>query len=239
MPTSPKLGFELLVQGQSGAEAWHNLSVVWLEWAALPKVLDRGLSAPPGSPSDGDAYLLPAVPTGTWAGHGGEIALYYGGWNFAAPKDAMQVFVDDEQLWIAYDETASDWYLFGVSEEAWPSTATWTGVKSGSSFQVRKRISGAGPNGITAPLGAPTFANYAHGINSDVAGSIVWTLPFKVAATAINSSGSSGLFIPSWYNGLTWSVLVYGNTNVSVGAVAIDLSLYTCFFDIECYVSAL
>ncbi|NIP67909.1 MAG: DUF2793 domain-containing protein, partial [Planctomycetales bacterium] len=37
-------------------------------------VIDKDLTAPPGSPSNGDRYIIPTGATGAWAGHETEIA---------------------------------------------------------------------------------------------------------------------------------------------------------------------
>ncbi len=45
------------------------------------------LDDPPGSPSDGDAYIVDAAPSGDWVGHAKDIALATPrGWVFATPK---------------------------------------------------------------------------------------------------------------------------------------------------------
>ncbi len=60
-------------------------------------VLDKDLTAPPGSPSYGDAYLIYGSPTGAWAGKAGYIAIYTArGWSFALPPIGFLVYVRDE-----------------------------------------------------------------------------------------------------------------------------------------------
>lgn len=49
-------------------------------------------NTPPGSPSVGDFYIAGVSPTGAWAGHAKEIALYSPrGWVFAVPTVGMSV----------------------------------------------------------------------------------------------------------------------------------------------------
>jgi len=46
-------------------------------------VVNRTATSPPGSPSDGDAYLLAGSCTGDFLGHDYEVAMYYDeGWLF-------------------------------------------------------------------------------------------------------------------------------------------------------------
>lgn len=55
-------------------------------------VINSALAAPPGSPAQGDRYLVAASPTGDWAGHAGKIAVYYGtAWYFYTPKNGWTV----------------------------------------------------------------------------------------------------------------------------------------------------
>lgn len=44
--------------------------------AAGPTVISATTTAPPGSPADGDSYLVPTGATGAWAGHDGEYATW-------------------------------------------------------------------------------------------------------------------------------------------------------------------
>lgn len=46
-------------------------------------IKDRTLTAPPGSPTAGDAYIPAATATGAWAGKEGQIAIWSGtAWVF-------------------------------------------------------------------------------------------------------------------------------------------------------------
>lgn len=60
-------------------------------------VLDKDLTAPPVSPSVGDAFLIYGSPTGAWAGKAGYIAILTArGYSFALPPIGFLVFVRDE-----------------------------------------------------------------------------------------------------------------------------------------------
>jgi hypothetical protein len=74
--------------------------------------------AEPGSPADGDCYLLTGTPTGThWAGQGGKIALYINtAWVFITAKEGFIAWVDDEDLVIAYN--GATWASLGSAAGA-------------------------------------------------------------------------------------------------------------------------
>lgn len=78
-------------------------------------VLDKDLTAPPGSPSTGDRYLLgtstaTSTMTGAWAGHDGEIAEWNGtAWVFTSPTAGMFISADDEQENIYLFDGTNTW----------------------------------------------------------------------------------------------------------------------------------
>jgi hypothetical protein len=107
MPT-PRLALPYIVQGQAQKEVTHNDTLVRLDALVDLYILDRDLANPPGSPSDGDAYIVAASPTGAWAGQAGNIAyLIDGAWRFYVPVKGLVAYVADEQTIIVF--TASGW----------------------------------------------------------------------------------------------------------------------------------
>ncbi|MFB3882862.1 MAG: DUF2793 domain-containing protein [Armatimonadota bacterium] len=71
------------------------------------QVLDKDLSAPPGSPAEGDRYIVGASPTGAWAGHATHIAWYDGAaWQFDSPEEGWFVYLADENKFYLFNGTA-------------------------------------------------------------------------------------------------------------------------------------
>ncbi len=73
-------------------------------------VIDRGLTDPPGSPSDGDAYIPLATATGDWAGHENDIAIWVdndSAWTFLTPSEGWLCWINDEDVLSGFDGT--DW----------------------------------------------------------------------------------------------------------------------------------
>lgn len=79
-------------------------------------VLDKDLTAPPGSPIIGDRYLVPAAATGAWVGEDEAIAHYTArGWEFEEPRIGMILYVEDEDAFYHYN-AAGTWIAgFGDS----------------------------------------------------------------------------------------------------------------------------
>lgn len=81
-------------------------------------VLSVTLATPPGSPNDGDAYIVAASPTGAWAGKAGQIAVWSAeiattdtntkvpSWEFHAPKAGWFVFNNGDGNFYYYNGTA-------------------------------------------------------------------------------------------------------------------------------------
>jgi hypothetical protein len=80
-------------------------------------VVSRSTVTPPGSPAQGDAYLIPdSGATGAWVGHDDEIAVYFSGWTYVEAETYWLLRVADE----------------GGAVYEWTGTA-WAGIVSTSS----------------------------------------------------------------------------------------------------------
>ena len=106
MPT-PRFGLPYIVQGQAQKEVTHNEALNQLDALIDLYLLDRDLAAPPGSPTDGDTYLIAASPTGAWTGHAWEISCCLdGAWRFYTPTKGLFAYVADEGAILVYAGTS-------------------------------------------------------------------------------------------------------------------------------------
>ena len=68
-------------------------------------VESRTLTAPPGSPVDGTAYIPGSGATGAWASWDFNVAVYRGGvWSKIVPRDGWTAWVKDERLGVKYQD---------------------------------------------------------------------------------------------------------------------------------------
>jgi len=75
-------------------------------------VEDKDLTAPPGSPSAGDRYIVGGSATGAWSGHDYDVTEYDGSaWSFVADVEGLAVYVKDEDK--LYTNNGSAWVTFG------------------------------------------------------------------------------------------------------------------------------
>lgn len=112
MTTTPILAATDLVAAQAIPETSVNETVRRVEQGGQYfNVKDKDLATPPGSPAEGDAYIVAASPTGAWAGKSKNIAYYQTGtgWLFIVPRTGFRAYVADEDA--DYRYVAAAWSL--------------------------------------------------------------------------------------------------------------------------------
>jgi len=110
MATSPLLGFDEMAVDQANKYLTFNEAAKLLEAVASGRVISRTTTAQPGSPDDGDLYLIPASATGSdWSTFTeGDLALYRGSeWVDITPFEGLGFWVNDENIGVVWDGT--DW----------------------------------------------------------------------------------------------------------------------------------
>ncbi len=71
---------------------------------------------PPGSPANGDRYVVGPSPSGAWSGHANEYAVYLGSaWTFRAPIEGDVVFDQTAKFTKSYRNSAWSALAFGVA----------------------------------------------------------------------------------------------------------------------------
>lgn len=107
MANSTNLILPFIEAAQAQKHVTHNEAILGLDAIVQLMVLDRDLTAPPGSPSDGDRYLVKATATGDWAGQENNIAARQDGvWKFYTPREGWIAWVADEDKALVYDGSA-------------------------------------------------------------------------------------------------------------------------------------
>lgn len=95
-----------LATNQSQKETTHNEALNILDFLINAHVINTTTTAPPGSPTNGDCYLVATGATGAWDGEDDAMAFYLDGWNFIEPYQGMRVFDDNTGKWLTYDSGA-------------------------------------------------------------------------------------------------------------------------------------
>ncbi len=106
MSNSPNLGLPYLAAAQAQKHVTHNEALRVLDAVVQLAVLDKDLTTPPGSPADGDRYIVAASATGDWAGKDQKIAAWQdNAWAFYTPEEGWLAWVADEDRLYAWDGT--------------------------------------------------------------------------------------------------------------------------------------
>ena len=100
--TSPRYALPFLFSGQSQKEITVNEAHALVD-ALLHPAIEGESAAPPGSPSEGECWIVGAGASGDWAGHDGEMACFEAGnWLFITPRDGMRLLDKSADQLILY-----------------------------------------------------------------------------------------------------------------------------------------
>lgn len=152
--SGPNLG---LIENADPGENWYNELIRFLRGVDLlvqARIKSMSTTAPPGSPANGDAYIIPSGATGAWAGKTNQIARWTtrpvtATWEYFVPKLGWQVHVDDVAATGAprkFDGSA--WVTGGDYVLPAATASTLGGVKQGSNVMI------AGDGTLTVSAGA-------------------------------------------------------------------------------------
>lgn len=164
MSTTPRLTLPYLVQNQSQKEITHNEALNHLDAVVQPLVEDRDLSAAPGSPAEGQIWIVAAGASGDWAGQEANLAQFIGGgWWFLAPPEGFTAWLRDEDLpvrwtgmaWEAGKLVATGVYIDGTQvladqQGAIPDASGGTTVDTEARAAINALLSACRTHGLIA-----------------------------------------------------------------------------------------
>lgn len=120
---TPRLGLPYLLAGQAQKEITHNEALNLVDMLAQATVRDRSRTVPPADPAPGDCHVVAAGASGAWSGKDGQIAAWYGGWRFAAPRPGWSLWVEAERRALRWDGSGwapapdrGDWRFRGIAD---------------------------------------------------------------------------------------------------------------------------
>lgn len=104
MADTNRLVLPLLSASQAQKHVTVNEAMKLLDAIVQAGVIDKDLTAPPGSPTDGDIYIVGGSATDDWAGQDDDLAIYQdGAWVFVTPLSGWIAWVDDENVLYVYN----------------------------------------------------------------------------------------------------------------------------------------
>lgn len=130
---STHLKLPYILANQAQKHVTHNEAIRLLDALVQLSVIDRDLTAPPGSPADGDRYIVGAGATGDWAGWDLNVAYYVdGAWMKLVPQTGWRAWIADESALVAWD--GSNW------STVMPDVAEFDGVGIRTSPDANNRL---------------------------------------------------------------------------------------------------
>lgn len=158
--TTTKLLLPYILAAQAQKHVTHNEALRLLDGLVQMSVPDRDLTVPPGSPVEGDRYIVAAGATGAWSGWDHDIALFGDGIWFRLPKQiGWRAWVEDEGTLVVWD--GAQWYdLSGVvGSDGASAYDVWIAEgNAGTEEEFLASLVGAdglpGPEGPPGPAGA-------------------------------------------------------------------------------------
>ncbi|MEJ0076022.1 MAG: DUF2793 domain-containing protein [Alphaproteobacteria bacterium] len=109
MSASANLALPFIEGGELLPDVTLNETLRLIDTLVQLAIVDRDLNVPPGSPAEGQRWIVKASPspTGAWAGHGNHVAAWQdGGWVFCVPQVGWFAYVIDEGGLVAWNGSA-------------------------------------------------------------------------------------------------------------------------------------
>ena len=189
---TPNLSLPLLLPAQAQKHVTHNEALRLLDILVQLSVLDWALAAPPGTPAEGDRYIVGQGPTGAWEGQTGKVAVWSsGGWVFLAPAQGWTA-------WVAAAARAVTWTGTGWSDAS-DQERRFARLGIGTSPDETNRLALSSPAVLFSHAGAGMQAKLNKAQPGDTA-SLLFQTDFSGRAE-IGLAGSDNLSVKVSANG--------------------------------------
>lgn len=156
MSNSPNLALPYLAAAQAQKHVTVNEALRALDALVQIAVESAELSTPPGSPADGQRWIVGDAPTDAWAGQTDKIAAWQdGAWTFYAPRDGWRAWDRENARELVYRSSPPGWWSAATGDVV--SDADFTIVDdSDSTKRARFELSGI-TSGQTRVFSLPNF----------------------------------------------------------------------------------
>ena len=106
MANTIKFDLDEWIASQSQPWVKVNTAMSKVDQLMQISVVDLALTAPPGAPAEGDAYIPAATATGDWTTHEDELAYYInGGWIFLPLIEGSVIWNQNNSKYYNFDGT--------------------------------------------------------------------------------------------------------------------------------------
>ncbi|UOF81694.1 hypothetical protein [Caudoviricetes sp.] len=204
MANSTKLSLPLVAASQAQKHVTVNEALIQLDAIIQLAVISQTLTAPPGSPAEGDRYIIAPGATGAWSSKDGWVACWADGvWRLIQPSVG----------WVCYDLATSSLLIYSAAEIWVPRV-----------FELSDVLAfGADPTGQRDSIGAFEAAAAAAGVGG------AWTISsgkYLLSRPFETTHGQQQIVCHGGWISNTF--FVGGNTEIQIlGVLTIDPQLDT------------
>ncbi|WIY52467.1 DUF2793 domain-containing protein [Devosia sp. YIM 151766] len=204
MSDSANLLLPYISASQAQKHVTHNESIRLLDGMVQLAVKDRDLAEPPGSPSDGDRYLVASGGSGAWMGWDWNIAYRADGvWMKLHPRPGWLCWVIDEDLLLAFDGSA------------WAPVTSGGGGSEGYALKSIIRLY----SGTSLNLGSDITAVLIKAVGGGGGGG---GAQGGVGGGAVGGGGAGGAYVEAFKTGVSAATLTFaigagGSAGASIG----------------------
>jgi Protein of unknown function (DUF2793) len=235
--TTPNLALPYLAAAQAQKHVTVNEALDALDGLVQLSVISAGLTAPPGSPAEGDRYIIASGATGAWVGWDASVAQFSGGaWRRLIPQTG----------WLAWDSglgqllvwTGSAWtgldVAMGILTRAASVRVAQASAGSATDMAVAEELlSGLSGASVTSTIAIPNRA-IALGVSTRTATAITGATSYDCGIAgelskfggslgAAQGSTNVGVIGPQAFYASTPIVLTAQGGNFTGGAVRIAI----------------
>lgn len=212
--TTPRLAITELVEGTAGNAVAANRALRWIEALLCGELKSSVVATPPGSPAEGDLYLVAGSPTGAWTGQAGKLALRLeSSWQFRTVKGGMQFFDVAAKEMVAYSSVESLWFPL---QPRWSTTEHWTGRYVGSKKIWSKVVT------FGAPPGSGT-KSVAHGVSG-----MDFSEHIGIECSVVSAAGGIAVAVPQFGTPVQADYEIdVSSTHVNMTALGLDFAALT------------
>lgn len=115
MTQTPNLNLPYIMAAQAQKHVTHNEAIRALDAIVQIAVIDKDLTSPPPSPTDGNRYIIAVGAIGEWAGKDDQIAAWQdGAWMYYSPKKGWLTWIEDEEQIYVWSDSL--WKQVGDSD---------------------------------------------------------------------------------------------------------------------------
>jgi hypothetical protein len=210
MDMTENLELPYLLPSQAQKHVTHNEALRRLDALVQLSCTSRVLAAAPATPIAGSRFLVPASPSGDWAGKAGQIAAFQdGAWIFLAPRKGWLAWIEDEGLLLVHDGARF------VEAAAAPNGARTFGINATADSANRLAVSS--PAVLLNHAGAGHQVKINKNTATDTA-SILFQAGFSGRAE-FGLAGDNDFRIKVSANGTQWrdAIVVGGSGNTAFG----------------------